>query len=409
MTASGSRRSHIINKDNVKGLKLAYAVALGGGAGNEFTNATPLAEDGFLYITDSWGVLYKIDGTSGDAGRIVWRMDPEAAAPAAQPRRRAVGQSRHHRRRPGAADHRHRQGHRQGGVGHHLHRHPRRDVHGGAARHQGQDHHRRRQWRPGRARLDRGGRCQDRQAAVAPVHHPGAGRARQRDLEGQQQCLADRRRRGVGDRDLRSRHQPDPLGHRQSGADVRSDLPPRRQPLHQQRDLLRSRHRQDELVLPVHSGRHVGLRRGRNPHPDRRRGRGAAAQAVHPFRAQRLPLHDGPVQRPDRAGEAVHRGQLDQGHRPEDRQAARLRPRQGHPDLCRRRQLEPGRAAQEGLPVPGGRQQLLAVLLQPEDQASLHSHALELRHRHRRPREAHQGKRLERRTEPDRRARGRAT
>jgi hypothetical protein len=32
--------------------------------------ATPLAEDGFLYITDSWGVVYKIDGTSGDGGRI---------------------------------------------------------------------------------------------------------------------------------------------------------------------------------------------------------------------------------------------------------------------------------------------------------------------------------------------------
>ena len=66
-----------INAGNVKGLKLAYAVALGGGAGNEFTVATPLAEDGFLYVTDSWGVLYKIDGTSGDVGRIVWRMDPK--------------------------------------------------------------------------------------------------------------------------------------------------------------------------------------------------------------------------------------------------------------------------------------------------------------------------------------------
>jgi alcohol dehydrogenase (cytochrome c) len=77
-TYDGQRFSPLdkINKDNVKGLKLAYAVALGGGAGNEFTNATPLAEDGFLYVTDSWGVLYKIDGTSGDAGRIVWRMDP---------------------------------------------------------------------------------------------------------------------------------------------------------------------------------------------------------------------------------------------------------------------------------------------------------------------------------------------
>jgi len=77
-TYDGQRFSPLdtINKTNVKGLKLAYAVALGGGAGNEYTVATPLAEDGFLYVTDSWGVLYKIDATSGDAGRIVWRMDP---------------------------------------------------------------------------------------------------------------------------------------------------------------------------------------------------------------------------------------------------------------------------------------------------------------------------------------------
>jgi len=66
-----------INKGNVKGLRLAYAVALGNSAGKEYNEATALAEDGFLYITDSWGVLYKIDVTSGDAGRIVWRMDPK--------------------------------------------------------------------------------------------------------------------------------------------------------------------------------------------------------------------------------------------------------------------------------------------------------------------------------------------
>src|SRR6266513_5019731 len=78
-TYDGQRFSPLarINRDNVKGLKLAYAVPLGGGAGNEFNEATALAEDGFLYIVDSWGVLYKIDGTSGDVGRIVWRMDPK--------------------------------------------------------------------------------------------------------------------------------------------------------------------------------------------------------------------------------------------------------------------------------------------------------------------------------------------
>jgi alcohol dehydrogenase (cytochrome c) len=66
-----------INKGNVKNLKLAYAVPLAGLKGGEFVEATPLAEDGFLYITDSWGVLYKIDATSGKFGRIVWQMDPK--------------------------------------------------------------------------------------------------------------------------------------------------------------------------------------------------------------------------------------------------------------------------------------------------------------------------------------------
>src|ERR1700740_3074453 len=78
-TYDGQRFSPLerINRTNVKNLKLAYAVPLGGGAGNEFTNATPLVEDGFMYVTDSWGVLYKIDVSSGDLGRIVWRMDPK--------------------------------------------------------------------------------------------------------------------------------------------------------------------------------------------------------------------------------------------------------------------------------------------------------------------------------------------
>jgi alcohol dehydrogenase (cytochrome c) len=66
-----------INKDTVKNLKLAHAVAIGGTAINENLEATPLAEDGFLYLTDQWGILYKIDARFGDAGRIVWRMDPK--------------------------------------------------------------------------------------------------------------------------------------------------------------------------------------------------------------------------------------------------------------------------------------------------------------------------------------------
>src|SRR5258705_3914712 len=65
-----------INKDNIKNLKPAYAVAIGGTSANENLQATPLAEDGFLYVVDQWGVVYKIDVRSGDMGRIVWRMDP---------------------------------------------------------------------------------------------------------------------------------------------------------------------------------------------------------------------------------------------------------------------------------------------------------------------------------------------
>src|SRR5438046_4530503 len=66
-----------ITKDNVKNLKLAYSVALGGTSVGENLQATPLVEDGFMYIVDLWGIVYKIDVRSGDVGRIVWRMDPK--------------------------------------------------------------------------------------------------------------------------------------------------------------------------------------------------------------------------------------------------------------------------------------------------------------------------------------------
>jgi alcohol dehydrogenase (cytochrome c) len=66
-----------INKENVKTLKLAYAVALGGSSVGENLQATPLVEDGFMYVVDLWGIVYKIDVRSGEAGRILWRMDPK--------------------------------------------------------------------------------------------------------------------------------------------------------------------------------------------------------------------------------------------------------------------------------------------------------------------------------------------
>src|SRR5437773_4400944 len=55
-----------ISKDNVKNLKLAYAVAIGGQSINEHLQATPLVEDGFMYVVDVWGIVYKIDVRSGE-------------------------------------------------------------------------------------------------------------------------------------------------------------------------------------------------------------------------------------------------------------------------------------------------------------------------------------------------------
>jgi alcohol dehydrogenase (cytochrome c) len=82
-TYDGQRFSPLsrINKENVKNLKLAFAVPLGGEAGNGFVEATPLAENGSLYITDSSSVLYKIDAAPRNAGRILWTMDPKQNIP----------------------------------------------------------------------------------------------------------------------------------------------------------------------------------------------------------------------------------------------------------------------------------------------------------------------------------------
>jgi alcohol dehydrogenase (cytochrome c) len=70
-----------INRANVKDLKVAWTMALGGVEGGGIwthggLEGTPLAEDGFLYVTDGWGSVYKID-THGDRGRLVWKMDPK--------------------------------------------------------------------------------------------------------------------------------------------------------------------------------------------------------------------------------------------------------------------------------------------------------------------------------------------
>jgi alcohol dehydrogenase (cytochrome c) len=70
-----------INADTVKNLRLAFTVALGGieGAGRyKFGNleATPIVEDGVIYVPDGWGSVYAIDVSSGKKGMFRWKFDP---------------------------------------------------------------------------------------------------------------------------------------------------------------------------------------------------------------------------------------------------------------------------------------------------------------------------------------------
>jgi alcohol dehydrogenase (cytochrome c) len=70
-----------INADSVKNLRPAFTVALSGfqsGGRYAFGNleATPLVEDGIMYVPDGWGSVYAIDVTNGKKGTIKWKMDP---------------------------------------------------------------------------------------------------------------------------------------------------------------------------------------------------------------------------------------------------------------------------------------------------------------------------------------------
>jgi alcohol dehydrogenase (cytochrome c) len=70
-----------INKDNVKNLKVAWTMHLGGVEGGGIwthggLEGTPIVENGMMYVTDGWGSVYKID-THGGKGNLLWKMDPK--------------------------------------------------------------------------------------------------------------------------------------------------------------------------------------------------------------------------------------------------------------------------------------------------------------------------------------------
>ena len=70
-----------INNSNAKDLKLKFMISIGGRAtggtlrGKE--EATPLVDDGFMYVNDTWGRVMKYDVRSGTQAVPLWRYDPK--------------------------------------------------------------------------------------------------------------------------------------------------------------------------------------------------------------------------------------------------------------------------------------------------------------------------------------------
>ncbi len=87
-----------INRANVKDLRMVWAMALGGmqdvGQNGPESEVNPLIDNGFMYTSDGWGTVYKIDARNPQRGSFVWMADPGVAARrqhVAHPRHRAVG------------------------------------------------------------------------------------------------------------------------------------------------------------------------------------------------------------------------------------------------------------------------------------------------------------------------------
>jgi alcohol dehydrogenase (cytochrome c) len=81
----GQRYSRLteINRDSVKDLRMVWAMALGGmqdvGGNGPENEVNPLIDNGFMYTTDGWGTLYKIDARNPHKGEFVWVTNPKVS------------------------------------------------------------------------------------------------------------------------------------------------------------------------------------------------------------------------------------------------------------------------------------------------------------------------------------------
>ena len=69
-----------ITRDNVQNLRMVWALALGGmqdvGQNGPENEVNPLIDNGFMYTSDGWGTIYKIDVRQPDRGDFLWIADP---------------------------------------------------------------------------------------------------------------------------------------------------------------------------------------------------------------------------------------------------------------------------------------------------------------------------------------------
>ena len=83
-----------INRDNVKNLRMVWGMALGGmqDVGQNGTEAemNPLIDNGFMYTSDGWGTIYKIDARDPNRGKFAWVADPGVPHEGNAPRTRGI-------------------------------------------------------------------------------------------------------------------------------------------------------------------------------------------------------------------------------------------------------------------------------------------------------------------------------
>ena len=336
-----------------------------------------------MYITDVWGVVYKIDVRSGTAGRIVWKMDPGQQKP---DRNRGVALWGNLVISVTGLDGRVIATDKETGKivwDKNLHDQPDLELTAAPLALKDSDHHRRLRRRQRRARLARRARSQDRRHEMEDIRGPGAGRARQRDLEGQEQRLADRRRRLLRHRLLRPGRPTSPIG--EPAIRRRATIPP----------TVRATICSPTATVAFDAAtgkmkwyfQYTPNDTTTTTPPARRssstaRSTARIASSSSHRRPQWLQLHVRSPQRPVPQGGAIReKVNWTKGIDPEDRQARRLRSEQGRADLQPR--LE-GRHRQDHELLPGRarRHQFLAAVLQRQDAAPLYRRRRRLRRHH---------------------------